>query len=244
MEHFRSTNLQTDLKKDRSVVTEADLAADRLIARAIKERYPKDHLLSEELQPEYSSEAGTQNVRIWVVDPLDGTTNFSLGLHLWGVSLARLVDGWPETAVLYYPAIEELYSAQKGQGTYLNGQRIQVYSPKDARPLSFFACCSRTYRRYHVNLPYKTRILGSATYTLCAVARGAAILGFEATPKIWDLAAGWLVVYEAGGTTEALTENKPFPVQPGCSYAQQSFPTLAAATPELIQQARHQITPK
>lgn len=244
MEHFKSADLQTDLKKDHSVVTQADLAADRLIARAIQERYPEERLLSEELQPDLPSGAQMDGSRIWVIDPLDGTTNFSLGLHYWGVSLARLVDGWPETAVVYFPLIEELYSAQKGQGAYMNGERIQVQSPDDRRPLSFFACCSRTHRRYHVSVPYKIRILGAATYTLCSVARGVAILGFEATPKIWDLAAAWLVVREAGGAAATLSGEQPFPVQSEVSYARQSFPTLVAATPELIRQARQQITPK
>jgi myo-inositol-1(or 4)-monophosphatase len=95
-----------------------------------------------------------------------------------------------------------------------------------------------------VDLRYKTRILGSASYTWCAVARGAAIIGFEATPKIWDIAAGWLLVSEAQGVIETFDASQPFPLIPGFDYRAQDFPTLAAATPELAKKAREQIRPR
>jgi len=78
LEYFNSSDLHTRIKKDKSVVTEADLAADRLITAAIKKQYPKDTILSEELQPGYVSVSNEPSSRVWVVDPLDGTTNFSL----------------------------------------------------------------------------------------------------------------------------------------------------------------------
>ena len=244
LEYFQRTGLKTDLKADRSVVTEADLAADRLIAQAIQEQYPGEMILSEELRTSYSAGETTASQCVWIVDPLDGTTNFSLGLHFWGVLVARLVAGQPETAVLYFPLVDELYTAQRGQGAFLNGTRLHVQPPDPARPHSFFACCSRTFRRYNVSIPYKTRILGSAAYTLCCVARGVAVLGFESTAKIWDIAGPWLLVSEAGGVIETLDGSQPFPLQPDRPYDHQNFPTLAAATPEVAAQARQQIQPK
>jgi myo-inositol-1(or 4)-monophosphatase len=196
------------------------------------------------LQPDFASPADEPHSVVWVVDPLDGTTNFSLGLHVWGVSLARTVDGWTETGVLYFPLIDELYYAQQGQGAYLNGKSIHVCTPEASSPQTFFACCSRTHQRFQVNLPYKARILGSAAYTFCAVGRGIAILGFEATPKIWDLAAAWLVVKEAGGEIETYDESRPFPLRSQVDYARANFPTLAAATPRLLEKARRQIVPR
>ena len=178
-----------------------------------------------------------------MVDPLDGTTNFHLGLPFWGVSIARLVDGWPETAALYFPQLGELYSAQKGQGAWLNGQPLQVRRDQ-FRKLSFFACCSRTLKHYQVDIPYKTRILGCAAYTFCAVARNIALLGFEATPHIWDIAGAWLVVQEAGGEIAALDGQSPLPLRPGLDYACQAFPTLAAADAERLAWARQRILPK
>jgi myo-inositol-1(or 4)-monophosphatase len=244
LEYFDSSDLQTSIKKDHSIVTEADLAADRLITEAIQKQYPKDRILSEELNTNIVFTDAVPSSMVWVVDPLDGTTNFSLGLHYWGVSLACLMNGWPQTAVLYFPRIDELYYTQQGQRAYLNGHPLHVNAFEATKLQPFFACCSRTHQQYHVNIPYKTRILGSAAYTFCAVGRGTAILGFEATPKIWDLAAAWLVVQEAGGVIETHNNSQPFPLQAGVDYAHKDFPTLAAATQGLIDKGRQHITPK
>lgn len=243
LDYFRSGSLNPSLKGDRTVVTLADVASDRLIGAAIRAVYPDDLILSEESNPAYHPAPGPAPA-VWVVDPLDGTTNFSLGLHFWGVLLAHLVDGAPDTSVMYFPLLDELYVAQRGAGAYFNDQPLHVQPPSALSPLSFFACCSRTHARYRVSIPYKTRILGSTAYTLCAVARSIALIGFEATPKIWDLAAPWLLLHEAGGQIETYDPLAPFPLQPQVDYARQSFPILAAATPELIQRARQQIVPK
>jgi myo-inositol-1(or 4)-monophosphatase len=239
-ERFELSGAPAARKPDRTVVTEADLAVDRLIAAAIREAYPEDQILSEELQTTF----GPDQLPTWVIDPLDGTTNFSLGIHHWGVSIARLVNGWPDTAALYFPLLDELYTAQRGQGAALNGERIHARPPVKDRPAAFFSCCTRTHREYSVSVPYKTRILGTAAYSLCLVARGAALLSFEATPKLWDLAAAWLVVEEAGGQVEMLAGGYPFPARPGFDYSGQNFPTVGAATPELIGKARQWITPR
>jgi myo-inositol-1(or 4)-monophosphatase len=240
LEYFSPRGRKASLKSDRTVVTEADLAADRLITTAIQENFPDDTLLSEELHPEVGEETGA----VWVIDPLDGTTNFSLGLHYWGTSIARLEGGWPQVAALYFPLFDELYSAQKGIGASLNGESLQIKLPDKSQPISFFSCCSRTFRRYDVRVPYKTRILGAASYTLCAVARGSAILGFEATPKIWDIAGGWLVVKEAGGMVETLDGSQPFPLLPGRDYSKRDYPILTAAIAEEITKAHSWIQPK
>lgn len=242
LEQFQSIGLQTSLKIDHSVVTDADLASDQVISRAIQENFPGELILSEELQPALPPTDSLPAV--WIIDPLDGTTNFSLGLHFWGVLLARLVNGWPEIAVMYFPMLNELYTTRLGAGAFLNGQTIQVRPPAPDRPLSFFACCSRTYRRYYVSIPYKTRILGSAGYTYCSVARGIAVVGFEATPKIWDIAGSWLLVGEAGGVINTLDGSQPFPLNTGANYAHLNFPTLAAATSDLYDKAQGQIRPK
>jgi myo-inositol-1(or 4)-monophosphatase len=242
--YFQSNQLQAELKSDRSVVTEADLEADRVIKAAIRQKFPDESLLSEERQPSEAWEELATDRAVWIIDPLDGTTNFSLRLHYWGVLLARLVDGWPEQAVMYFPAINELYYSQRGQGAYLNHSLLRVKPPEANRPLSFFMCCSRTHRRYQVSVPYKARILGSAAYTLCTVAHSTAILGFEATAKIWDLAAPWLVVQEAGGIVETLDGSQPFPLTTKADYSNRSFPILAAANAEVAQRAHQQIIPK
>lgn len=238
LEYYRLGGSETQLKSDYTVVTEADLAADRMVTQAILEAYPQDFILSEELHP-FLPQEHTGNV--WIVDPLDGTTNFSLGLPIWGVSLARVVNGRPQTAVSYFPLINELYSAQSGSGAYLNGERIRVQEPVKSKTTTFFACCGNTHKRYHVSVPYKARILGSTTYNFCNVARGAAVLGFEAVPKVWDLAAAWIMIPEAGGVVEIHHGDAPFPLVPGLDYTARAFPTLSAATVAMVVKGREMI---
>lgn len=240
MNYFNPLGTVSQLKRDRSLVTEADLAADRWIAAAIQERFPGSKILSEELNPVLAEKAP----EVWVVDPLDGTTNFSLGLPIWGVSIALLVDGWPYAAAVHFPVLGETFTAAIEQGVRLNGERISARPGEPGRPDTFFSCCSRTHRRYEVSVRYKTRILGSTSYSVCAVARGMALISFEATPKIWDIAACWLIVREAGGVVETYDNSQPFPLQPGRDYQLTDYPILAAASPELLAYARREIRPK
>jgi myo-inositol-1(or 4)-monophosphatase len=240
LEYFNPSGMQADLKEDYSVVTEADLAADKLITEAIHKKFPADGLISEELQPKI----GGTNSAIWVVDPLDGTTNFSLGLPIWGVCIARVVDGWPEIGVAYFPFLDELYSADRNSGAVMNGEKIHSQPPVPGQPSSFFSCCTRTHKHYDVSIRYKTRILGSASYTLCAVARGMAVVGFEATPKIWDISAGWLIAIESGAAIETMDGSEPFPLQGRFDYRSKSFPVLVGANQDLLAKSKTQIKRK
>jgi myo-inositol-1(or 4)-monophosphatase len=238
--YFQPLGVPTEVKADNSALTEADLAADRMISDAIGDRYPQDGILTEEAGTVYP--AGKTHV--WIIDPLDGTTNFSLGLHYWGVSIARLTDGVPDLGALYFPLVDELLTAQRGQGAYLNGHPIEVKPPDKDKPFSFFACCSRTIRRYHIDIRYKARVLGSAAYNLSTVARGSAVIGFETSTKIWDVAAAWLLIEEAGGVIQAFDGGSPFHLGPGVDYGGKKIPVLAAATPDLIVYARENLTLK
>jgi myo-inositol-1(or 4)-monophosphatase len=240
LKYFKPDGTYTSIKEDFSVVTEADLAADQMIAEAIQREYPTESLISEELQPAI----GEPKSAVWVVDPLDGTTNFSLGMPIWGVSIARLVDGWPTIAAVYFPVLNEMFTAKRGGGAFLNGEHIETQPPIPGQPNSFFSCCTRTHQSYDVNIRYKTRVLGSACYSLCAVARGMAVISFEATPKIWDISASWLILTEAGGIIETLDNSQPFPLQANYDYRLTSFPTLSGANAEMASQAHQQIKPK
>jgi myo-inositol-1(or 4)-monophosphatase len=241
-EYFSSKGLSTRLKSDDSVVTNADLASDQWISQQIIQHFPGNLILSEELQPDYLTNDPHNLATVWVIDPLDGTTNFSLGLPIWGVCITRMIEGWPQETVQFFPKTGELYVAQKGEGAWLNDSPIHV--DQSNRTSTFFSCCSRTYQRYQVSIPYKTRIMGSAAYSFCTVARGAAIIGFEATPKIWDMAGAWLLIQEAGGVIETLDGSLPFPLRPDKDYRNQQFPTLAAANSKLLMNAHQKILPK
>jgi myo-inositol-1(or 4)-monophosphatase len=228
--YYDQAGLYATQKPDQTVVTEADLAADKLITGSIQHHFPDDAIISEES----SHHITNRNTPTWIIDPLDGTSNFSLGISIWGVSIARVLDGFPSLGVLYFPLLNELYTCQRGSGAFLNHLPIHTRAPDSALPMSFFVCCSRTFRKFNVDIPYKPRIMGSGAYTYCLVARGAALLGFDAESKIWDLAAGWLLVEEAGGTITQFEGSPPFPILPDTDYADLNFPTFAAASPSVL----------
>jgi myo-inositol-1(or 4)-monophosphatase len=236
-QYYQPTGISAKLKSDRTVVTEADLAADSYLQNTINKSYPEDCILSEEAGTIYPAKKSA----VWIIDPLDGTTNFSLGLHYWGVSIARIVDNQPETAALFFPLLNELFTAQRGRGAFFNGQPLKIKTPDLSMPNTFFSCCSRAHKRYHIDIPYKTRIFGSATYDICSVARGSSILAFITTPKIWDLAAGWIVVEEAGGIILNMDRADVFPLQPNVDYQQKSYPLLVAATSQLAKKGIEKI---
>jgi myo-inositol-1(or 4)-monophosphatase len=120
--YFHRPQLNTSFKTDRTLVSEADLAADNMIKNAIQRRYPGQVLISEEISTTLQS-SGKQDEfqHTWVIDPLDGTTNFCLGLHTWGILITRCSDGWPDLAVLHFPLLNELYTAHRNYGAWLNG---------------------------------------------------------------------------------------------------------------------------
>jgi len=241
LRYFRDETLVSDWKSDYSIVTEADVAADRLIAAELASHFPADAILSEELAPTSEATRPGSAPRCWIVDPLDGTTNFSLGIQHWGVSIARCDERGPDIGVLFFPALGELYVASRGAGATMNGAPIHVRRPSSSRPLGMLACCARTPRLYHVNLPMKVRVFGSAAYTLVCVARGSAAIGMETRPRLWDLAAGWCVVEEAGGVIETLDGSRPFPMVADRAYADRSYPIVAAASASLLTDAREHI---
>lgn len=240
LDTFQISGTTASFKADRSFVTQADLAADHLITTAIQQQFPGETILSEE------SHTGLPQASqaVWIIDPLDGTTNFSLGLRVWGVLITRLQAGWPELCALYFPLLGELYTAQRGQGACLNGSPIHTRPSDPDQPYGFFACCSRTHRDYTITIPYKPRIYGSAAYSFCMLARGVALISMEVSPKIWDIAGAYLLVQEAGGSINPLAGAHPFPLLAGKEYSQINFPTLGTATLALQESAQAHITPK
>ena len=241
LDHFYKGNYVISHKKDKSLVTTADTAADNLIVNAIQHSFPDDLIISEELFPLYPNQ---QYEAVWIIDPLDGTTNFALGLKYWGVLITYLSGGFPICTACYYPAIDELYTSKTGNGAYLNEKLIRVEDVENDRKLSFFSCCSRTHKNYQVSIPYKVRILGCASYSMCCAARGLSRISFEAQAKIWDIAGAWLLVKESGGVMDVLEGNLPFPLHQNQDYSAQSYPTLAAPSVDVINNAKSQIIKK
>lgn len=236
LETFQHGDVTGTLKDDHTLVTEADHLADDVIRKAVKSTYPDHAVLSEESQTIYPDDA----TYVWVIDPLDGTTNFSQGLHHWGVSLGLLKHGIPAAAALCFPAVRELYSAHRHGGAALNGRSIIIRPSSSPAPHHFFLHCSRTHQKFKIDIPQKERTLGAAAYHFCAVGKGSGVMALETTVKLWDIAAAWLILEEAGGELAVYDRDEegkpslgknPFPPEPGKNYNYVNFTVLAADTP-------------
>ncbi len=183
-----------------SLVTQADLQAETVIMEIIHRNFPTHSILSEERNNSIDSEW------VWVIDPLDGTSGYLRGLENYSVSIALLHRQTPVLGVVYNPARNELFHAQRGAGAFLNQAPIQVSSIKDLRralvtishtDLRMFATNQQFSQLYFdVNL---VQILNSCALELVYVACGRCDTLIQADQALWDIAAGALILQEAGG---------------------------------------------
>lgn len=193
-----------DHKGKVNLVSAADRAADEYLTARIKERFPHDAMLAEE-----SGEYLGKSSYTWIIDPLDGTTNFVHGHPMFGVSLAVVGPAGIEAGVIYLPVTRELFSATRGGGAFGPGGRLHVSAQRDlANALS---CTGFPYDRREVidtlledvrrlvNNCQGFRRMGSACVDLAYVASGRYDCFVERNLKPWDVAAGALLVTEAGG---------------------------------------------
>jgi myo-inositol-1(or 4)-monophosphatase len=196
----------------RDVKLAMDKKAEEVILRIVREKFPGHAILSEEC-----GATGPKSDYLWVVDPLDGTVNYSRRIPLWGTSVALLHRGKEIVGVIFDPIHDELYHAEDRQGAFLNGKRIRVSekSPLSAAMIAFgFSSDEERLRRglsAAAQLPLaasKVRGLGSAVLHLAYVACGRMDGFFEFGIHQWDIAAGLVLIREAGGkvSTRALPD--------------------------------------
>lgn len=229
--------IQAIKKEDGSLVTQADRWADSAIREAIAKTFPEHGVVTEE-----TTHVFPDNDWCWIVDPIDGTTNFTRGVPLWGISLGLLYKGTPVFGFVYIPCLRQsfygYFSGNSGlempTGAYSNQQPIQTTGDNPSHS-HLFNFCARSLSILKQPFPCKVRMIGVASYNLLLVAAGAAIGGVEATPKIWDIAAVWVIVQAAGGAFVHLDDGDPFPLTVGKDYGKTPFPTLALANSELIE---------
>jgi myo-inositol-1(or 4)-monophosphatase len=212
---FRS-DLTVEKKGPIDLVTPADLDVERRFRLLIHERFPAHAVLGEEA----GAEAPGAGSRFrWIVDPIDGTTNFAHGIALFCVSIALELDGRTVLGVVYDPMAEELYTAERDAGAWLNGVPLAVSSRGmlgDALLCTGFPYTVQQVRRRQVatfsaflGSARAVRRLGSAALDLCYVAAGRLDGFWEEQLHPWDIAAGLLIVAEAGG---AVTDYAGAPV--------------------------------
>lgn len=227
--------VQASQKADGSLVTQADKWADQAICDAIASHFFGYGILSEE-----SDKVFPDTEWCWVIDPLDGTTNFTRGLPIWSISMGLLYQGTPIFGYVHVPPLGQsfhgFWAGSSGlatpSGAFLNHHPIHS-SSDDATKNHFFNLCSRSTAVITTDFPCKIRMLGVASYNFLTVAAGAALGGIEATPKVWDIAGAWVIVQAAGGSWISL-KDEPFPLSPGEDYSDRSFPTLVLSRRELV----------
>lgn len=187
------------------LVTEADRGAETAILQELSAHFPEHAILSEE----GGGNAKKDSDYLWVVDPLDGTTNFTHGFPVFAISIGLLEKGKPVVAIVYNPIMGELFTAYKGGGALLNGLPIAVSSEENLQ--NSLLATGFAYDRWSVtdtnylefchftHISHGVRRLGAAAVDLAYVAAGRLDGYWERGLKPWDLAAGVLLVEEAGG---------------------------------------------
>lgn len=200
------TNAKVSAKASNNLVTEADLKAEALIVDTIHSRFPDHGIYAEET----AERADPEGEHVWIIDPLDGTNNYAHGIPHYSVSIAYAERGEVLAGVVFDPLRDELFAASRGKGAALNGEPIQV---SDVDRLTgaviatgFFYDRGEIMRRTLSSLQtlfdrniQGMRRSGSAALDLAYVACGRFEGFFEYQLSLWDYAAGWILVREAGG---------------------------------------------
>lgn len=187
-----------------NLVTESDKASEKLITDFIKKKYPTHGILAEE-----GSEANKSAEYLWVIDPLDGTTNFAHGLPIFSVSIGLQKNGETIAGVVYDVMRDVVFSAEKNHGSFENGNKIQVNKNSvlghgilvTGFPYDIRENPDKAFERFIEFLKHARAIrrLGSAAIDLCYVANGVFDGFWEVSLHPWDLCAGKLIVEESGG---------------------------------------------
>ncbi len=200
--------LEITNKSELDLVTESDLASERLIIDRIKTHYPRHAILAEESGASEPADREKESDWRWIIDPLDGTTNYAHGYPCFCVSIGLENKGRMEIGVVYDPMRDEMFTAERGRGAALNGRRIQVSPtptlagallctgfPYDVRQRNQFA---RHFANF-IMAAQGVRRDGAAALDLAYVAAGRFDGFWEEGLKPWDVAAGALIIEEAGG---------------------------------------------
>ncbi|MDY6775020.1 MAG: inositol monophosphatase family protein [Halobacteria archaeon] len=195
-------------KGRRDLVTEIDYRCEKTVRESLLDEYPDHSVLAEE-----EGEEGDDSDHRWVIDPLDGTTNYVHGVPHYAVSVAHEVDGEIRDGVVYHTPTDDVYTASKGDGAYLNGEEISVSSNSELEESVIATGFSResvddealmSALRTVISESHGVRRMGSAATDLVLVASGVLDGFYERFLSPWDVAAGSLIVEEAGGTVTDL----------------------------------------
>jgi myo-inositol-1(or 4)-monophosphatase len=201
--------ISRELKDDGSIVTAADRAVENYLREELPRLVPGTTVAGEEYG---YTEAGPNG--LWVVDPVDGTTNFSFGSPIWAVSIGLLQKNIPTMGAAYAPSLNEIYLAERGHGAFLNGKLLPPLRPGGIRPEEMVTYNENVARHVGVGrIPGKMRCAGSAVIDAAWVAAGRnrAMIGYN--ERLHDLAAVLVINHEVGADIRLL-DGSPFEIEP------------------------------
>jgi len=198
--HYYETGTEVWEKSEDNPLTQADLESDRIIARHLREAFPSDGVLSEETTDDRSR---LSKRRVWIVDPMDGTKEFTKKIPEFCVSIGLVEEGQPVVGVAFNPAADVAVWARRGAGTFRDGDRVRVSgcaALADAVVLASRTEISRDKFAAHQGWFKEIRPVGSIAWKLACIASGEGDLNVSMAPKNeWDVCAGDVLVREAGG---------------------------------------------
>jgi myo-inositol-1(or 4)-monophosphatase len=235
--------VKVSVKNDTELVTQADAHCQKIIIDRVKETYPDHGFIAEEGQQGrmFKQPPRGDEPFWWVIDPIDGTNNFAHGLLCFVVSVGVCFEGEPVVAVIFEPATESMFTAVKNGEAQLNGRRIEAGEGQIDKFTSVgldshfddgvpgWTCGIMQQSRF--------RNLGTTALQLAYVAKGAMVATIANTPKLWDIAAGALIVEAAGGLVTDWRGGKIFPVDAD-GYDGRKFQVVAAnkkVQPEIVE---------
>ena len=198
--------LQVSIKGPTNFVSNADLKAEKIIIEELKKARPNYSIISEE----DGSESNKDKKNTWVIDPIDGTTNFLHGVPHFAISIAIKSENEIVSGLIYDPIKDEMFYAEKDKGAFFNNQRIKVSKKKEIN-----SCLFATGGKSKNEIDLPLRRSGSAALDMAYVAAGRYDGYFQNDLNLWDIAAGIIILKEAGGMINEidLSQNKNIPIR-------------------------------
>lgn len=238
----RFEKISAEVKKDGSLLTEADIEMQKKTQAFLQENWPEFSFLGEECSKEEQVEAMQSPTGCWILDPVDGTSNFASGIPVFTVSLALVVHGRVVMGLVYDPSRDEMFAARENMGAELNGKIFTAQTDKQ----NLKQCISLIdFKRLSEDLavkivkenPYASqRSIGSVALDWCWIAYGRGQLYCHGAQNIWDYAAGYLILNEAGGKSSTLDCEDVFVT------LVEKRSAIATTTPELFEKWQAYLT--
>lgn len=228
-QNTRKDGLSIKVKGRQDFVTQADVAVENFLRQEIQKHYPDDAFLGEE-SGLTKIDSSTKQQGIWVIDPIDGTTNYSQNMDYWCISIAYVVNNVIKLGFIYAPDKNEFFFAKKGAGAYLNNQKLAIHDPETGKAIIGLGRSNRIPLQSYIKTlttldenDVEYRRFGAGALMLAHVAANQVNGYFEAHLNSWDALAGLLLIEEAGG------RHNPFLVNDGLVSGNPTW----AASPKL-----------